>query len=690
MQQSDNLIRLVIVHRSLDGVEALAKVLKNNGYAIRIKQAEDLEDVEEHLRERDVDLILCEQESEYTSLEEISEVIGKGDCDCSLLAIRDDIDQEADTAAMLSGARDVISHTHPQRLCLIVEREMETLNIRRASDTWERAYRDSEKRSMVLLHTSRDAIAYVHDGMHIYANPSYLKLFGFQHMDDIEGLPIMDMIQSDEHDKLKEALRSFKRDSGKLKRLPITALKQGKPIPVSMEFAHASYEEEPCTQVLVHDNSAAQQLAEQVNKLKNKDQLTDLMSRSAFIETLGKIIRKQGKAWGLLFIDLDNMINIRETIGLVELDGVIKQLAQMIAYQAGEESTVARFSDHTFTVLYPAKDDKSVKAKAEVIRQEIENFISDTGSSSVTTTCSIGATHLKYHKGNANSAMTLVERACSSVTSEGGNNIEFINPLVDAEAEAAQRKWAQRIHSALKENRFRLFYQPIASLHGNDRERYDVLLRMVNEHGDLISPNSFLEAAARFGLMAAIDRWVLANTINVAAHRKKANIDCHLFVRISDASLTTEDLPQWVASRLRHFNMDGTQIALGIREKDAVAKMRDTTRFMESMKSLNCSMVLDDFLGDANGMHALGYLPVNYIRISRQLIAKLGEDKEAIDTVKHITQEAGKHDRQTIATGVEDASVLAPLWQHNVSFIQGNFLQEPGPNMDFDFSDEMI
>ncbi len=690
MLQSDKLIRLIIIHRSLDGIEALAKVLKNNGYAVRIKQAEDTEDIEDFLKDKDTDFILCEQESEYTSLEEISDVIIRGHCDCSLLAIRDESSVESDTAAMLSGARDVITHTQPQRLCLILDRELQALNIRRSADIWEQAYRDSEKRSMVLLHTSRDAIAYVHDGMHIYANPSYLSLFGFKHIDDIEGLPIMDMVESKEHSKLKHALRSFKRDSGKLKKLEITALKHDKPMPVTMEFAHASYEEEPCTQVMVQDHSATLQLAAQVKKLKDKDQLTGLMTRKAFVDLLARFVKSNSANWGLLFIDLDNMIGIRETIGLVNLDEVTKQLAQMITYQAGEDATIARFSDHTFTVLCPAKNDKAITDKAEVIRHEIENFISDTGDNSVTTTCSIGATHLKYHKGNSNSAITMVERACAAVTSEGGNGVEFVNPLVDAEAENAQRKWAQRIHTALKENRFRLLYQPIASLHGNDRERYDVLLRMVNEKGDCISPNSFIEAAERFGLMAAIDRWVLANAINVAAHRQKAGVDCRLFVRISDASLTTEGLPEWIAGRLQHFNMSGDRIALAIREKDAVAKMRETTQFMESVKSLGCAMVLDQFKGDANGMHALGYLPVDYLKISPELIAKLPEDKEAVETIKLIAKEAEKHDRQTIATGVGEASVLAPLWQYGVSFIQGEFLQEPSDKMEFDFSDEMI
>lgn len=684
---SDSLVHALVVHTSADEVEALIKVIRNSGYALRTAHVEDVEDMLAALGERDFDFVFSAMEVFEGTIEEVAEALKECPSECTLLAVLDGLEPEQVVAAMLAGASDAVSYAYPQHLSLVLERELTSRAAMAEARRWREAYDSNEKRLRVLLDTSRDAITYVHEGMHIYANPAYLKLFGVKSFDDILALPIMDMVQPEAHQALKQQLRASR---DQFSQLDVVAVAGGRPLPVTMEFAPARYDDEPCTQITIHDHSLQRELAAKVRDLKKYDQLTELFNRTAFLAQLKRRFRApRGQA--LLFADLDAVRAIRDTLGLEGRDLLIKTLATDVSETLGKAAILGRFADFTFAAIVTAGTSKDLEAICETLRTHVADQIFDVEGKSISVTLSIGACLLSTSQDGLQQAVDAAERGVSEARAEGGNALRLINPLREAsEGTGEVRKWVLAIRDALKTNRFRLWYQPIANLQGDSEEQYDVHSRMLNEKGDVIDSQLYLPVARDKGLMPAIDRWLIANALNVVAHRRKARHKTRVFITLSEESLVDTNLMGWVRERVMAFKVAPDSVVLVVRAAEAIVHLREVSELLKQASHLGLLSALDEFKGAAAELPLLDRFRVDYLRISPSIIGVLGEQDEAQDVLAAIAERLEGSAVQPIANGVDDPAALASLWQYKIGLIQGDFLAEASDKMDFDFVGEVM
>ncbi|MGD8484364.1 MAG: EAL domain-containing protein, partial [Thioalkalispiraceae bacterium] len=248
--------------------------------------------------------------------------------------------------------------------------------------------------------------------------------------------------------------------------------------------------------------------------------------------------------------------------------------------------------------------------------------------------------------------------------------------------------WAQRIKSALKNNHFKLLFQPIVSLHGDTGAHYEVLLRMVDEEsGDEISPPSFMPAAEATSLTNFIDRWVIANTLMVLADRLKQNMPTRMFLKLSVGSLADSEFLPWISERLKSMRIDTTNLVFEISESTALNHLKQAQVVIEGLRQLNCRVVLENFGMEQNTLQALKHFEVDYIKFHPELMKGLIQNTENQEKIKNISHEVSEKNIQTIAAYVEDANSLAILWQSSINFIQGHFLQQPDVDMNYDFTE---
>ncbi|MGB0723447.1 MAG: EAL domain-containing protein [Gammaproteobacteria bacterium] len=690
---SENLVRLLVVHDSLNDAEKLGSILRDSGYAVRVNRVVDAEDFTEALERGDLDLVFCATELDNFTLDQAVDLLKKQLPGVPLIGMADRSGMDEVSAAMKAGAYDVVGLGHPEHIVFVVRRELAALKGRREAEDWQRAYRGSENRARVLLDTSRDAITYVRDGMHMYANPAYLRMFGFQNPDDVEGLPIMDMVASKDQSRFKPLLRmQGQQDDGTAsKQVEIEAVRDdGKPFKVSMEFASATFEDEDCIQITIHDHTVTRELAAKVRELKKRDALTGLLNRQAFLEELNRKLSAQASHWALVHLDLDNFERIREATGITSADKVVKDLASLICQRIDLDYVAARFSDHAFALLLRLNTEKAAVQFADELRKDIEGHISDVDGQSVATTASAGVTLLKYGDEGGARLMTLVERACDAARDEGGNTIRFANPQAERDAENQERQWALKIRDALKRNSFQLHYQPIGSLRGEAAEKYEVMLRMIAEDGELLYPARFLSAARQYGLGTAIDRWVIANALHVLAHRVRRGIQTQFFVKVTTETILDGSFVVWLAGRLKAFGMNGRNMVIELDAEDVATHIRETRGMIDRLGRMGCTLAIDHFNGGSNTLQLLNNTPFKYIKVSGRIIRALGTDKNAEARLKAICDAARTSSTKTVATQVEDANMLAALWKTGVDFIQGDFLQEPAEHLNFDFVGEMM
>ncbi len=689
---NENLLRVLTVFDASEEAEALINALRNAGNIVRDIRVGTEEEMTTALEENPIDIILCKMKMPHFNAKQAVEILSRFGRDIPLIVVTLPGKESSAIDVMKSGARDIISEDQTERLKLMVKREIADLRDRRIHRRCEQMLRETEKRAKALIDSSRDAIAYVHDGMHIYSNTAYLKMFGYEDIDDVMGMPIMDMVSSEDHAKLKEFLRGYAKGESMDSQLTVHGQQvDGKKFKIKMEFSPASYEGESCTQIIIRDQSTSKELEKKLSAMSQMDLLTGLYNRNFFVEHLDQFIIRavEGQAKGaLIYISLDKYQEVRTEHGIGASDHMLTDIANLLKSKLANFGLLARFEGPIFLLLAQNADNKQAEKISGAICKIVNEHFADIGGKTVQTSASIGITLLNEATSNSQECISRAEKGSLIAHKEGGNNFHIYNPAIEEMAEQEQASaWSAKIKTALKENKFRLMFQPIVSLHGEPGAHYEVLLRMIDDNGDDIPPAEFIPAAEQAGLMNFVDRWVMVNSFMMLSKLHKEGKKTRLFIKLSSASLTDTEFLPWLRDRLTTLKLDADSLVFEINEETALNFIKQAKPVVEGLNELHCRTTLENFGMEQNTYQSLKHLKVNYIKIHMKLIHGLAQNVENQDMVKAIAEHANTQNIQTIAAFVEDANSLAVLWQCAVDFIQGYFLQHPNEKMNYDFEE---
>ena len=321
METEDKLIRLLIVDDGFHKAEKITSSLRAAGVHVRAEFAEDSEDMSEMLRSKSLDLVLFSTDLPDFDLGEATRLIDESERQVALIAMLKKIESQAIVEAIDSGARDAVAADSLEHLRQVVEREARTIALGRRARQLETDFQESETRCQNLLSNSKDAVAYVHEGMPIYANQVYLELFGYSDFDDIEGTPIIDMVEASQQETLKNFLRDLGKNEKNGHELELEMLKVGsEKISVKLEFSRASYDGEPCTQILIRSRAETAELEKQINYLHQHDLVTGLYQppvlhgRTERLDRSGN--QRHARQSFVVYIAIDNFQSIRDLVGI--------------------------------------------------------------------------------------------------------------------------------------------------------------------------------------------------------------------------------------------------------------------------------------------------------------------------------------------------------------------------------------
>ena len=698
IREDQDRLNLLIVEESPNDAEALANILKQGGKLVRHRYCEDIDGLRQAIEQGLPDLVLLSEDIEGMEIHRVVQALRDAGVTVPVIVVGVDNDEKRVIAAMKAGAADLVSFDLPEHLMLVVEREQRFVRMARAYRHLEESHKETERRCHSLLDSSRDAIAYVHDGMHIYANRSYLEMFGFEDTEEIEGQPIMDLVADEDMPRLKEFLRTYARspaENGEPATLEVKCVSATRgTFQAVMEFTPASIEGEPCTQIVIRDRAVDPDLAEKVKYLSKQDMLTGLFNRQYFIEELELAVEsaRTGESDGMLFFLLpDNFRTVRETVGIGGSDLVLRELAELLRREAGEQAVISRFGDTTFTILVRGMGIEEAEALGERLREAIAGHLFEIEGRGVSLTASIGITPVNEHVKDAQDAVSRADLACDIASQNGGDRIHLHNPKTDAElGKERDDEWKRLVESALEHDLFRLYYQPIVSLLGDTREQYEVLLRLVRDDGEEVSPNSFFPVAENHGLLPAIDRWVMDHALASLAEHRGSGHDTRLFIKVSGTTLDDEEFLPWAVECLKRHQVNPQAVVFEIAEKEAGAHLKGAKRFLKAMNELHVGTALEHFGGSPQSFQLLKHLPVEFLKIDGSYIHNLMQNEDNQAMVKSICEMARSMQKKVIAEFVQDAGSLTVLFQYGVEYIQGYFLQEPHEAMDYDFSEESV
>jgi len=681
---------LAIIEDSGHKAEGHATALRNAGFTVRFDLVNNLDGLAGLFSSSSPDIVFCGTGNQLPDLNSVTRLLTERAEGVPVIAFTDEITDAAVNDADHNGVMALVAYDDPDSLQAVMKREQQTVLLRRQVRQLGKRLAEAETRCSTLMESSRDAIAYIHEGMHIHANNSYLDLFGFSELDEIAGLPIMNMIDPGDHEKFRKFLRSYDNDSnGTLKIRGVEP--GGNPFDAVIEFSPASIDSEACTQIVIR-NHADVELEAKLDTLSQQDMLTGLCNRQHFMQVVNTSIQndvEEDQLQAVAYILLENFKSIREEIGIAGSDMVINDIARLVETACGQDDVIARFSDYVFTVLHYDSSKEGIQQFAETLRQKVGEHVSDIEGQAATTTCSIGICVLNEHTSNAQNILSRADLACEVARSSGGNQIHTHSTTVDEKMDAGNEdKWDEVISATIREERFHLVYQPIVSLNGNAGSRYEVLLRIVDEEDHIILPGQFLSIAEKTGKSGEIDRWVINKAFSTLVEQGDDGSDVEFFIKLAGATLEDPELPVWINRILKDYRIKSDRICFEIPEAVAIRDLKNTRTFIKAMQNLHCRVAIEHF-GCANQSQLIQHLPVDLLKIDGSLVNGLASSEEQQEKIKTLIDLARKANIPCVAERVDDSGDLAKLWEYGIDYIQGNFVQEPSKELEHDFEGEL-
>jgi diguanylate cyclase (GGDEF)-like protein len=423
----------------------------------------------------------------------------------------------------------------------------------------------------------------------------------------------------------------------------------------------------------------------QLQHMAYHDSLTDLKNRRELDQVLNSALdsaRTNGEHHAFMYLDLDQFKVINDTCGHMAGDELLRQVSGVLKKQVRENDLLARLGGDEFGVLLPNCSLDHAEVLANMLRETLEGhkFIWETHPFS--TSVSIGLVDITPESKSSNEILSNADMACFAAKSRGRNRVH-IYTAEDGELvlRRDEMQWVSKIDSALNEQRFLLYQQPITPLVDSSGPKHvEILLRMQGPDGEIIAPGAFIPAAERYDLMQRLDRWVVNSIFTYLGKHSELGRDGQLhFINLSGTSLSDPGFFNYIRERMNILKVSPQSICFEVTETAAINNLNTTESFIQEIREMGCLFALDDFGTGLSSFSYLKSLSVDFLKIDGSFVKQIETDKmsraivDAINTIGHI---AGL---KTIAEFVERNETRKVLQEMGVDYAQGFAIRHPKP-----------
>jgi diguanylate cyclase (GGDEF)-like protein/PAS domain S-box-containing protein len=435
--------------------------------------------------------------------------------------------------------------------------------------------------------------------------------------------------------------------------------------------------------LVFHDVSEARELNRRLSYHASHDVLTGLVNRREFenrMERALKSAKARETSYALCCLDLDQFKIVNDTCGHSAGDALLGQVGALLKSKVRWRDTLARLGGDEFGILLESCSLDEAMRTAEALREAVRNFKFTWEERTFRLGASIGVVPISADNADVASVLSAADSACQAAKEAGRNRVHsFEENDIDLMRRRREMQWAARINNALEEGRFELFRQTILPLQkAEGGSHYELLLRMRDEAGKIVSPDNFMTAAERYGITPSIDRWVIENAfrwlVSEADEREKLTM-CS--INLSGQSLGDDKFLPYVIDQFHRSGLDATKICFEITETAAIASFSQANRFIQALKELGCKFALDDF---GTGLSSFGYLkhfPVDFLKIDGSFVKEILHDPIDREMVRSINEIGHLTGKQTIAEFAENQEIINMLQSLGVDYAQGYGVSQP-------------
>jgi diguanylate cyclase (GGDEF)-like protein/PAS domain S-box-containing protein len=418
------------------------------------------------------------------------------------------------------------------------------------------------------------------------------------------------------------------------------------------------------------------------------DSLTGLINRREFERRLEHIVTNPNKKpdveHALFFMDLDQFKVVNDTCGHTAGDELLRQLSKVLREKVQNKDTVARIGGDEFAILMENCTIEQAYIVANKLLDAVHNFHFQWEKQTFRIGVSIGLIPIKDSEYNTTELLKNADSACY-IAKEQGRNRTHVYHLDDEELvrRNGEMSWVSKLYQALEENRFCLYAQsiiPIDKSNSSHKSSYEMLLRIIDESGQIVTPAQFFPAAERYNLATQLDKWVIRHIFETLSQQPDFLSDVEFIcINLSGFSLTDMGFLDYIINQILNYSneIEPTKICFEITETAAITHLSNASNFISILKEMGCKFALDDF---GSGLSSFGYLknlPVDYLKIDGMFVKDIVDDQIDHAMVKSINEIGHVMKMKTIAEYVENDEIKGMLREIGVDYAQGYGINRP-------------
>ena len=412
------------------------------------------------------------------------------------------------------------------------------------------------------------------------------------------------------------------------------------------------------------------------------DSLTGTINRSTFEKSLAESMSKAADELSsqgcVLLIDIDNFQLVNNNHGYGQGDSCLNLLSNWLIAYLPDNAIVSRLGNDEFAVIIEDLSHANTFHFANTLRNQIQHLRFTQLSHEISLTASIGVYQLNNEDHDVSTILTCLSHAVKLAKHKGRNCVQIYQSEDSALQQHAQEmNVLSHVKRALADDKFHLHRQKIICIQSKEtKPKYEILLRLTDNNGELIPPNLFIPASEKYGLITEIDRWVIRHTLAAIA-ALEPDLSTRYSINLSGVTLADQHIYEFVCEQLAKYDIAPERIGFEITETYAITHLDAAIAFISQMTSLGCEFSLDDFGSGLSSFSYLQQLPVHNIKIDGSFVKDICTNplnKVFVESMHKVATEMGK---KTIAEFVEDKETEALLVTLGVNMAQGYQCHKP-------------
>ena len=672
-------ISIAVLSDNQDDVSLINSTLRDAGHAAHCHWINKTKDIGKVLAAEHVELLILNCDHFPETVRQVIKQKDRYNPEVPVIALQEEADEASIQKAMNSGACDLVSIGLKGRLQSVVTRELRALRVERALNSTIHSATEYKKQLKDYMQSSASAIALVEEGIITDINDAWLKLFRSASNDEVVGLPLMDNFETESHAAIKGALVAaiagkWATDEKLIAKSHVTAEESNE---VHLEFRKFVFENGPCVQIrITPPDLSKQEPTKLVHDALKRDPTTLFFHRAQFLDRIRKRLRRKPSSGThvLAYVKVDKFADVLDKVGILNSDEILGQFAEALRKRMHPRDVAGRFEGTSIMVLLERGNARDAEVWGNQLCKHIRKQTFEVDDHSTQLTCTVGICAANEVYSNLEQFVAATVDAYE-MGKEAGGNMAMLSESADEDSKQKEFDaiWIKHLKSALMDNRFRLATLPIAGLRSDGIEMYDLLVRMLDEHGNSVLPSEFLPAAERNNMMKNIDRWMITAAIKFCGTSEADRV----FVRLSRQSILDPTTIAWMDQEFDKREFDCTRLVMQIPERDAAKHIKQTRAIVKKLRKIGVGFALEHYGIDKEKFQILDILKPDYIKVDGELMHTLMTDKEIQSCVEKIVRAASERKIKTIAERVENANAMAVLFQLGLDYMQGHYVHEP-------------